>query len=221
MAVMTLTLVAAGCGDDGGSAGRFGPGGLDGNAGNLQSDAEDILGDLADGTFDEGDLDDLMENAQDMAESLADSGSGNVTINGDSIDFTSELCFSQQGDFTIEGPGSAADGTPVWVSISQSIQSRAELAEFFEEEMITQLYGDADPIIESEVSLEYGKSDLFDSGEDGLPDFNASNNQFSGNEIEFNVNGNSASGGGQAVDFSGVAGAFGDLFDFTFSAGCS
>jgi len=180
-----------------------------------------VLDDLSDGSLDTTDLGDLMESAQDMAESFGDSGSGTVTINGDTIEFTSEICFAGQGDFTIEGVGTTGDGTPVWVSISQSVDSREELLElgFFTEEMIDQIYGDADPIIESSMSLEYGKAELFGSGSDDLPDFDAAS-AFTNNQIEMTVDGQTATGSGEASDFNYVAGDFDTTFPFTFTAGC-
>lgn len=180
-----------------------------------------MLDDLSDGSLDSTDLGDLMESAEDMAQSFGDSGSGTVSINGDTIEFTSEICFAGQGDFTIEGVGTTGDGTPVWVSISQSVDSRAELLEagFFSEEMLDQFYGDADPIIDSSLSLEYGKSELFGSGSEDLPDFDASSG-FGTDQMEMTVDGQSASGSGEAADFNYVAGDFAARFPFTFTAGC-
>jgi hypothetical protein len=107
----------------------------------------------------------------------------------------------------------------VWVSISQSVDTRAELLEFFDEAMLDQLYGDADPIIESSMSLEYGKAELFGSGSDDLPDFDAAS-AFTNNQIEMTVDGQTATGSGEASDFNYVAGDFDTTFPFTFTAGC-
>lgn len=221
---LILALLATGCGDDdGGSAALSG---VEGAAtpeevDNAIDDAvEGVLDDLADGSLDETDLEGLMDSAQDMAESFGDSGSGTVTINDDTIEFTSEICFAGQGDFTIDGAGTSGDGTPVWVSISQSVDSREELLEFFDEAMLDQLYGDADPIIESSMSLEYGKAELFGSGPDDLPDFEASS-AFTNNQIEMTVDGQTATGSGEASDFNYVAGDFNATFPFSFTAGCS
>lgn len=178
-----------------------------------------MLDDLADGSLDETDLGDLMESVQDMAESFGDSGSGTVTINGDTIEFTSEICFAGQGDFTIEGVGTTGDGTPVWVSIRQSVHTRAEFLELLDEAMLDQLYGDADPIIASSMSLEYGKAELFGSGSDDLPDFDAVST-FTNNQIEMTVDGQTATGSGEASDLNYVAGDFDTTFPFTFTAGC-
>ena len=219
-ALVTLAILAAGCGDDGNSGpSPFGPGDV-GTNNDVSDAANDILEDLADGSLDEGSLDDLMESAQDMAESFGDSGAGTVTINGDTIDFTSEICFSGQGDFTIEGPGFAGDGTPVWVSISQTVDTREELAEFFDEDMLQQLYGDADPIIDSEMAVDYGRTELFGSAADDMPAFSATSSAFSDDEFEMNVDGRSVSGRGTALDYNFVAGDLDDRFDFSFSAGC-
>jgi hypothetical protein len=221
-AARTLALLATGCGDDGGPA-AIGGGSGGASPDDVETAIDDaldgVLDDLADGSLDETDLGDLMESAEDMAESFGDSGSGTVTINGDTIEFTSEICFAGQGDFTIEGAGTTGDGTPVWVSISQSVDTRAELLEFFDEAMLDQLYGDADPIIESSMSLEYGKAELFGSGSDDLPDFDAAS-AFTNNQIEMTVDGQTATGSGEASDFNYVAGDFDTTFPFTFTAGC-
>ena len=218
MAMVALTLLASACGDDSDAS----PAGTDGlTPEGLDDAANEILDDLADGSLDEGSLDDLMESAQDMAESFGESGAGSMTINGDTIDFTSEICFSGQGDFTIEGPGAAGDGTPVWVSISQTVDSREELAEFFDEDTLQQLYGDADPIIDSEMSVDYGRTELFGSAADDMPSFSATSTAFSADEFEMTVDGQSASGSGTALDYNFVAGSLDDRFDFTFTAGCS
>lgn len=217
-AILLLALALAGCGDDDG-ADPFGPGAV-GNPDGADDAVNDILDDLADGSFDEGDLEDLTDAAQDMAESFGDSGSGTVSINGDTIEFTSEICFAGQGDFTIEGAGTASDGTPVWVSIDRTEESREELAEYLDENTLELLYGDAELIITSQLTLEYGKSELFGDAPDGLPDFDASNAVSGDDSIEIVVDGQSATGSGSATDFNGVAGDFGERFDFTFSAAC-
>jgi len=201
-AALSLALIAAGCGDDGGSS------------------TAEILEDLGDGSVDSGDLDELMEGAEDLAESFGDSGTGTVMINDDTIDFTSEICFSGQGDFTIEGPGVAGDGTPVWVSISQTVDSREELAEFFDEAMLQQLYGDADPVIDSEMVVDYGRTELFGGAADDMASFSATSNAFSVDDFVMTVDGQSASGSGSALDYNYVAGDFDDRFEFTFSARC-
>lgn len=218
MAIPLLALALAGCGDDGGAE-VFGPGAA-GNPGGADDAVNDILEDLADGSFDEGDLEDLTDAAQDMAESFGDSGAGTVSINGDTIEFTSEICFAGQGDFTIEGAGTASDGTPVWVSIDRSEETREELAEYLDENTLELLYGDAETIITSQLTLEYGKSELFGDAPDDLPDFDASNVVAGEDSIEIVVDGQSATGSGSATDFNGIAGEFGERFDFTFSAAC-
>jgi hypothetical protein len=213
-AVLAIALLAAGCGDDS-EAIPFGPGADSGAEG-----FEDILEDLADGTVDPGDLEGLMESAQAAAESFGDSGAGTVNINNDTIEFTSEICFAGQGNFSIEGPGAASDGTPVWVSISQSVDSREDLLEFFDEASLQMIYGDADPIIDSELSVDYGRSDLFGDAADDLPSFNSGSGA-GGNGLDMATDGNSASGRGDATDYNYVAGGFDTTFPFTFSAGCS
>jgi len=219
-AAVALAFLAAGCGDDGASP--IGPGGAGApTPDDLGETTSEILENLADGSLDPGDLDDLMENAQDLAESFGASGSGTVSINGDTIAFTSELCFGGQGDFTIDGPGVTSDGSAVWVSIDHSQDSRAEMAEFMDEELITTVYGDADPIVDSNISLDYGRTELFGGSIDGQPSFNASAGTLGQEDMAISIDGQTASGSGSATDFNGVVGDFDDRFDFTFSAGCS
>ncbi|NIR37628.1 MAG: hypothetical protein GWN73_17970, partial [Actinobacteria bacterium] len=178
--VALLALLAAGCGGDdggpslrdvaGGDGNGFGDGGDEPDLGDLEEltgvDIGEIAEDILSGEDPEEAMADLLENAEDLAESFGDDGRGTIEINGETIEFTSEICFAGFGDFTIEGLGAAGDGTPVWVSISHSEQSREEMLEFMDEEMVELLYGDADPIIDSSVSVEYGRSEVFGSGAD-------------------------------------------------------
>ena len=235
---LAFALLASACGSDNGAGSPFAPGN------NQPVDANDILGDLENGNVDvedllesaqelaegfgaegfgaEGvDLEDLLESAQELAESFGGSGSGTVEINGDTINFTSEFCFVGQGDFTIEGPGSTDDGTPVWVSIDRTEDSRAELAEFLDEDMLQTIYGDADPIINSSLRVDYGRTELFGNAPDDMPAFDAASSNTGQAEIEFEVNGTEARGSGSAIDFNFVSGDFDERFDFTFQANCS
>ena len=220
---LAFSLLAAACGGDGGSAGSpFAPGN------NQPVDASDILGDLENGNVELEDLlESTQESAQERAEGLFVSGSGTVEINGDTINFTSEACYvgrggpSIRGDFSVEGPGSTGDGTPVWVSISRNVTSRAELAEFLDEDTLQNRFGDADQTIESSLQLSYGKTEIFGSAPFDMPTFNADSSYLDRAEIEFEVNGNEARGSGRAVDVNLVAGDFEATFDFTFQANCS
>lgn len=236
--IALFALVAAGCGgDDGGSFGDIadsdsGDSGGFGDSGDLPDDVQDLLGDvdvdeilddIQSGEDPSDALGDLMENAEDLAESFADDGSGTIEINGDTIDFTSSICFAGFGDFTIEGGGKTSDGTPVWVSISYSEQSREEMLEFMDEEMVDLVYGDADPIIDSSVSVEYGRAEMFASGSDDQPDFRATGGGFAGpNEsVDIQVSDSGAQGSGVATDNNFISGDFEDTYPFTFRAACS
>ncbi len=180
------------------------------------------LGEILQGDFGESSLEDLMESAQNLAESFASSGAGSIQINGDTINFTSDLCTNFSGDFSIEGAGTTGDGTPVWVSISYSSQARQELVDLMGEDTVQLVYGDADPIISNNVDVNYGQTDLFGSGPDDMPSFSASSGQGeAGSELIIEVNGNSARGSGAAIDWNFVLGDFDTTFDFTFEASCS
>lgn len=221
----TVVLLATACGgDDGefrpGVAGDAGAGsdlpeGLDG----LPDNASDLLEDLQDGTLDDSSLEDLMDSAQEMAESFGGSGGGTVEVNGDTIEFSSEICFAGQGDFTIEGLGATGDGTPVWISISHSEDSRAEMAEFLDEDMLEMMYGDADPIIDDSFSAEYGREEMFGSGPDDQPRFDATS--FGDSDISIEVDGNAARGSGTATDNNFTSGDFEARYEFSFEAACN
>jgi hypothetical protein len=230
--VLTFTLVAAACGSDG-SGSPFGPPGEQGGSdavtrGDIVEELFDgnldgiDLGDLANGNFDESSLEDLMESAQDLAENFANPGSGTIRINGDTINFTSELCTAFQDSFSIEGAGTTGDGTPVWVSISSSKESRQDLVEFMGEDTVQLVYGDADPVISNNVAVNYGQTDMFGRGPDDMPSLSASLDQgVAGSEMVIEVTGDSARGSGSATDWNFVLGDFDATFDFTFEAACS
>jgi hypothetical protein len=247
--LFAFTLIAAACGDDGGASpfiqsaaqsdGQGGDGPVtagdvldqltDGSLGDLN--LEELangnldgldLEELLQGNFDESSLEGLMESAQNLAEGFADSGSGTIQINGDTINFTSELCTNFGSDFGIEGPGTTGDGTPVWVSINYSAQSRQDLIDIMGEDTVNLVYGEADPIISNNVDINYGQTDMFGSGPDDMPAFSASSGAGGGgDELVIEVNGSSARGSGAAIDWNFVLGDFDTTFDFTFEAACS
>lgn len=208
--VVAVLLLAAACGDDSGSSSTT----------EAPIVPEDILEDLADGSLDEGDLEGLVDSAEDLVEGFGGSGSGTVEIKDDTIDFTSEVCFAAQGDLTIEGSGATEDGTPVWVSISRTEDTRAELSEFLDEELIQQLYGDADPIIDMQVTVDYGRDEMFAGTPDDMPSFDAGTTGLAAASLSIDVDGDQVSGSGEAVDTNAVVGDFDDVFPFTFQAGC-
>lgn len=199
-AILGLGLVLASCGDDGDAVSPGQPQ-LDGLPAQL------------DGL-------DTIEELEDLAESLSGSGSGTVEINGTTITFTSDQCIAFQGDLSIEGPGTTSDGDPAWVRISHTVDSRAELAEFLDEEMLDQLYGDAETIVDGSLDIDYGRTELFGSGAYDQPSFSASTSVGT-DAMQIDVSGSSVQGSGTATDYNGIAGDFDASFPFTFSAGCS
>jgi hypothetical protein len=210
---LAFSLLAAACSSDSGSAGNiFDPGS------DQPPDTNGVLEDFGNGDVDLGDLPDASEA---IAGAFDTSGGGTVEINGETITFTSEFCFAGQDDFSIEGAGTTADGTPVWVSINLSQDSREELLDIYDEETMQLLYGDDDPIIDGSLRLDYGVTELFgDPVADDVPAFDAVSD--SGNtQVVFEANGNEASGSGTAVDYNNVLGDFDTTFDFTFQASCS
>jgi hypothetical protein len=224
--ILAMALLASSCGDDGGSpASPF-----DNRGGDQPPDAAEIfdelsngeidLGDLVDGDLGDIDLDELTDNTGDFLEGITGDGGGTVEVNGDTISFTSEICFAGQGDFVVEGGGETGDGTPAWVSINHTVDPRSELVEFLGEDTVQLIYGDADPIVESNIQIDYGRSDLFSGSVDGQPNFQADSSLGFG-EIEIRLDGSSASGAGQAADNNFVLGDFEDRFDFSFTAACS
>lgn len=200
-AILGLGLVLASCGDDGDNAGPTGQPQLDGLPAQL------------DGL-------DTIEELEDLAESLSGSGTGTVDINGTTITFTSDQCIAFQDDLSIEGPGTTSDGDPAWVRISHTVDSRAELAEFIEEELLQQLYGDAETIVDAAIDIDYGRTELFGSGAYDQPSFSASTSVGT-DDMQVEVSGSSIQGTGTAVDYNGIAGEFDATFPFSFAAGCN
>ena len=214
--VALLAVIAAACGDDGGSP-----------EAQTRDAAEDLLDDIQEGLEDGESPDDVIEEAQDAAEDFlegmgATEGSGTMEIHGETISFDTELCFSAQGDFSAAGGGTASDGTPVWVSVDYTEDSREELAEFMDEQMLETLYGDADPIIAQSIAVDFGREDLFGSAADDQPSFSADNLATVNDAltVEITVDGQSASGSGIAADYNSVAGTFEDTFEFSFEVSC-
>lgn len=218
-AALLIVFAATSCGD-----GDDGPSALDIATSDVDGDeAAEGLDDVLDGAADPAEVaDDLKEQGEALAEAFGEDGGGRVEINGESFSFVSSICFAGQGDFTIEGMGEDSAGTAVWVSISHTVDSREELEEFFDESMLESLYGDADPIVESRVSIEWGRDELYGSAPDGEHRFEASSGTvFSEGELDLNASGDGVSGSGSAKDFNFVSGDFEQTYDFTFEAACS
>ncbi len=201
-AILGLGLVLASCGDDGDNVSPAQPQ-LDGLPGQLD-DLENL---------------DTIEELEDLVESFSGSGSGTVEINDTTITFTSEQCIAFQNDLSIEGPGTTSDGDPAWVRISHTVDSRAELAEFLDEELLEQLYGDAETIVDASLDIDYGRTELLGSGAYDQPSFSASSSVGT-DEMQVEVSGSSIQGTGTAADYNGIAGDFDAAFPFTFAAGC-
>jgi len=226
VALVAVMMFAAGCGgDDGGARSAAGFGANEGDE-SLPSDVEDMVGDMVEEIMEGGDVEDVVEDAMESAEAMAEAfggdGTGRVEIFDETIDFVSEICISSFGSFVIEGLGETSDGTPVWVSIDSSVESREQLLEFLDEEMVETLYGDAETIRSASVSVDFGRSELFGGAPDDQPEFTASIDYFVGEaELILEVSGSSVSGSGQARDLNYVVGEWDDRFPFTFQAGCS
>ena len=209
--VIGLGLVLSSCGDDG----------SDDSGPVAEGSPLEALSDLNDlSALDE--LDELgdLEQLEETLTSFGGEGSGSVEINGATIEFTSELCFATGGDFSIEGPGTASTGEVAWVAIDYTVDSREELLEIFDEATLQQLYGDADVIVDANLDIEYGRTELLGSGAYDQPSFSASS-VIGSEQVTATVDGARISGTGQATDYNAVAGTFDDAFDFTFSAACS
>ena len=227
-AALLISVLIAACGSDGdepGLAERLGNdrGGDSPDVSDLLD--EDAAGDLVDDILSGEDpseaIADLSDSAESMMRSFSEEGSGRVEIHGQVIEFTSDLCFSDAGDFSIEALGEADDGTPVWVTISHSVDSREELEEYFEEEMLEMLYGDAELIIETSVDVDFGREELFGGNPDDQPSFSSRSGTIDDSgQITIDISGSSVSGEGVAQDYNYVAGDWEARFPFTFQAGC-
>ena len=235
--VVILSVLGGACGGDDGGADAGSPFGLpDSDSGSdLPIDVDERVEEILEGT-DVGDvleaieegadvedlLEDVMEDAEAAAEAFGDDGSGTVTVNGETIQFTSQICFAAGDDFSIDGLGTASDGTPVWVSISHSDDSRSELLEVMDESMVEMLYGDAERIIDSSVQIDFGRDELFGDAPDDQPSFNGTSGEFAGEAaVELVVSGSSVSGGGKLIDYNYVAGDFETFFPVEVEASCS
>ena len=109
----------------------------------------------------------------------------------------------------------------VWVTISHSVDSREELEEYFEEEMLEMLYGDAELIIETSVDVDFGREELFGGNPDDQPSFSSRSGTIDDSgQITIDISGSSVSGEGVAQDYNYVAGDWEARFPFTFQAGC-
>ncbi len=220
VAVLALVVVvAAACGDDGETDAGSPFDGSD----DIQDTVDDILDDIQSGDADPEDvLEDAKDTAEDFLEGFGGSGSGTVSVNGETIDFESETCFAGQGDFLVEGLGSASDGTPVWVSINYTEDSREEMLEFMDEDTVDLAYGDADPIISQAITVDFGRDEMFASSTGDMPSFDASStgDLTTGDGVAMQVSGSSLSGSGEAADYNFVAGDFDDTFPITFEARC-
>jgi len=223
-ALAVILLVAAACGDDGEGGASSPFGGDDDLPDDIRDQVDDILGDIQSGDLDPEDIVADAENvAEDFLENFSSDGGGTVEVHGETIDFVAELCFAGQGDFTAEGLGAASDGTPVWVSISFSEDTREEMEEFMDENTVDLMFGDADVLINRDVTVDFGRDKLFASAPDDQPSFSASSSTggFGGpGELEMDLDGSSASGSGQATDHNFVVGDFDDTFPISFSASC-
>ena len=218
LAMLAVAVIAAACGDDDGDPQA---------QSEAQAEAEDLLENLQEGLEEGESPEDLVEDAEAAAEDFlegmgASEGSGVMEIHGETIEFATELCFSAQGDFSAAGAGTAADGTPVWVSVDYTEDSREELAEFLDEQMLDTLYGDADPVITQSIAVDFGRADLFGTAADDQPSFGADSTLTvaEGVSVEISVDGQSASGSGLAADYNTVVGDFDDTFEFSFEVSC-
>lgn len=226
-AILTvLSLSACGGDDDGASGDRigFGRGSDTPSVADLLDDdaAGDIVEDILSGEDPSEAIADLADGAESMMRSFADEGSGRIEIHDEIIEFTSEFCFAGDGDFSIEGLGEARDGTPVWVSIARSVDSREELAEYFDEQMLEALYGDAEAIIDISIDVDFGREEIFGGNPDDQPSFSSRSGTIDDSgQISIDVSGSSVSGEGIAQDHNFVAGDWEARFPFTFEASCA
>lgn len=219
--VFAVALLAAACGDDSGGPGAgFGDGGSGGGGGDLSEQLEEQLEDL-------GDLGDEVRDAVDQAADVLDSfgdstGSATVEVNGVTYTATEpEFCFMQGDDVTFEGVGEGSDGSMAWVSVSRTIETEEELLEFFDQALVDSMV-DENGISENvDVSVEVGRVELFSSGPDDQPNFNASVSPvFTSGELEWSIDGNTFTGSGQVMDNNNVVVQFPDTVPVSFEVSC-
>jgi hypothetical protein len=167
------------------------------------------------------DLDELEESIGDFS---TGEGGGAVIIDGASYEFEGEICIFFEDEITIEGPGETADGDPFWGAINIGETLREDLAGAgIDEATLDTFFGDKESAIDASVEVEIGRTELFGSGPDDQPDYNASivlDNPLEG-EITYAAAGTSVTGSGLMVDGNYVVLEFGETVEFEFTGSCS
>lgn len=197
-----VAILVAACGDDSGGS----PFGADSGEADEVLEGLDIddldLEALAEGDFDELDLEGLIEGADGILDGIGGTGSGVVEIAGGSIEFEAEVCFViDDQSANAVGPGTSDDGTAVFVSLDYSVQSREELLEFMDESTVELLYGDADPIVNASLEVDFGRDGMFSQRSDeSLPLYEADPSSRDATSIDVEIDESTVEASGDAVD---------------------
>lgn len=248
LAAAALALGLAACGDDdsspiddaadtGDTAVDDAP--TDGGSGATGDDGDELPGDLGDLDPDEladldidlgdledfdGDLEEMMEGADDMISAMGGEGGGTVTVDGVTYEVRSDSCIAMGESFFLDGPGIGSDGTEAWVVVSRDISTREELEEFLDESMVdTMLPEGQDQLDEMYVEVHVGSTSRFEFADD-QPSWNAMSEggfAFSDAVVDFEVTGDGLRGSGQAEDMNQIETEFGETVPVEFDVACS
>lgn len=161
---------------------------------------------------------DLGEMSDGMSDFNTGEGGGTIVIDGLVYEYDAEVCIAFETDLTIDGPGTGPDGTPFWGSISVSELNRSDMEELgiLPVEGIDALFGDKESGMSVEVDVDVGRTDMFGSGPDDLPQYSAAtllDDPVLGS-IEYEVNGAEVSGSGEMVADASTS------VPFEFSGNC-
>lgn len=239
LAATALVFGLAACGDDDSSPIDEAADEAPADDGDAADDAPDDLPDELPGDIDpdelaEMDLDDLedldvdmeemLEGADDMLESMGGDGGGTVTVDGLTYEVRSESCIAMGESFFFDGPGVGADGTEAWVVVSRDISTREELEEFLDESMVDNMLPEGqDQLDEMYVEVHVGSTSRFEFADD-RPNWNAMSEggfAFSDAVVDFEVTDGGLRGSGQAEDVNGIETEFGETVPIEFDVACS
>ena len=200
--------------EQGTDGGQTDGGGQDGDGGQDGTSDEDVQQQL-----DENGVDvDLDEIGEGMSDFNTGEGGGTIVIDGLAYEYDAEVCIAFETDLTIDGPGTGPDGTPFWGSISVTELNRTEMEELgmMPVQALDALFGDKESGTSVEVDVEVGRTDMFGSGPDDLPQYSAATllGEPILGSIDYVVSGAEVSGSGEMVDdaFASVP--------FEFSGNC-
>jgi hypothetical protein len=218
LAASSVAIALAACGgDDGGPSGVPGPDGID--APDPPADIDDI-GDIGD----IGDAQDMVEEMTDdldeMASGMGGDGGGEISIGDVTYGFEADMCLSQQGDLTMDGPVTGSDGSTGWANVSLSVITREAMAEAVgdDERALDAIFPDGvDATEEMTLSVDIGRTGRMDSGGDDDPRWFANASTTRDGSVDYETFDGGVRGSGEI--FSGELGT--DVAPLEFEVACN